>query len=143
MERRSRCLGKIKWPSDLPPFEAARRILAEFGGLEFHTPQSIIEIKPFIHNDSLREIHYYEGKVGAKLFPIAEMTIGDTLDLLVDPEGHIYTLYPFHSLEPLASSFGVAVNYLVNGFKIDEAVMNDDLGKVGLAGKAWKWMGQE
>lgn len=129
----------IEWPRDIPAFEAARKILSEFGGLKFRTRQSIIEIKPYIHNDTLQEIPFYEEKIGTKLFPIAEVTIGDTLDILVDPDGHIYTLYPFHSVEPLASSFSVALKYLVNGFKIDDAAVQEDLSKIGLAEKAWKW----
>jgi hypothetical protein len=102
---------QLKLPTSLSPFSAAERILTEFGNLKFGDKNEYALLDPSVGERVEKEIRGYERVIGRRLFLIGVWCHQDSMYLLVDVGGIIYTLD--HELRPFASSFNRAIDYLV------------------------------
>jgi hypothetical protein len=105
--------------------------LAEFGNLKFRDSSELVSLDPSEGERIAEEISRYEGKVGRSLYPIGILDGGDTLYLLIDETGVVYTLG--NELRPLALTIHRAIEYLVS----HRAGEDPALKQVGLHHKVW------
>lgn len=133
-------------------FPEAKRILTEFGGLKFGRPsQTIVDLDPAVGDEVAQPIAAFEQKIGRRLFPLGYYEHQDRIHLVVDDDGIVYTLQvgfgPLDSsghepiewaeLEPLASSFELAIDYLLRG-NVSKSETHGDLESIKMLGMIWK-----
>lgn len=126
----------LKLPAGFTAFPEAQRVLAEFGGLKFTKPYGSATLDPSVGEEISEEIHAYEKKLGRALYPVGIIDGGDTLYLLLDESGLVYTLT--YRLEPFASSFNQAIKYLVLVCTVNKREQREDLKSIGMFGKFWE-----
>src|SRR5690349_205911 len=91
---------ELTLPAGLEVFPAAKRVLSEFGNLEWGTPDSSVCLDPSVADKVVDAIHDYEKQLGSHLYPLG---CDDCVFFLIDGQGHIYAMD--NTLDPLASSF--------------------------------------
>jgi hypothetical protein len=126
--RRNR-LRQLRLPISMELFPAAERVLAEFGGLTFGSRTEHIALDPAWGEAFADEIKAYASLIGARLYPIGVMEHQDRHYILIDERGVVYTL--IDQLEPLASSFHRAIEFLVRG-TTDRKEIEEDLRSAGI-----------
>jgi hypothetical protein len=127
--------SQLKLPQSFAPFPAAQSVLSKFGGLRFGSRTESVVLEPALGEEVANEIKAFERLLGLRLFPVGVMEHQDRHYLLVDEQGVVYTL--IDELEPLASSFHRAIEYLVRG-KADRREVDEDLAAAGIARKSWR-----
>jgi hypothetical protein len=128
---------QLELPESLPVFAEAQRVLAEFGQLRLGTRHDRIHLGPSVEDDIVGEIKTYERRLGRRLYPIGVMEHQDPVQLLLDDHGIVYTLMPGLELEPMASSFDRAIEFLIRRHTSRQE-SRDDLRRVGISEKAWR-----
>jgi hypothetical protein len=126
---------RLKLPKSFPVFPEAKRILAEFGDLKFSDRTESVDLDPSVGEEVADEIRVFEKKLGRPLYPVGILEGGDALYLLIDDKGFVYALSG-RLLEPFASSFERAIEYLVRPKTEGERM--EDLQAAGVLGKVWK-----
>ena len=122
-------------PRGIEAFDAATKVLSEFGGLTFRIESGSTTLDPSTGDEIEDEIKGYAALLGRPLYPLGITGGGDTFFILIDPEGVVYALAG--TLEPLASTFDQALKYLSRFFTVDEREQQCDLAAIGLLGKSW------
>lgn len=121
-------------PTSLTVFPEARRVLSEFGALHFGNRMENVRIVPTMDEEIIESIKQYEIQLGTRLYPIGIMEHQDRHYLLIDENGVIYTL--IDQLEPLASTFELAIEYFVH-MTVNRRKVESDLQRIGMFGKVW------
>jgi hypothetical protein len=127
---------RLALPPSFDVFPAAQRVLTEFGGLIFKSASGYAKLDPMVGEEIAAEIQKYAAKLSRRLYPIGIVEGGDTIYILIDERGVIYMLAGW--LEPLASSFDRAIQYLAEVCAVNEAEKLQDLKTSGLLGLAWR-----
>jgi hypothetical protein len=122
-------------PQSIPVFPEARRILAEFGNLHFGNQNDFVIFSPSEADEVLEEIKLYSKITGRQFHPVGVMQHQDRHYILVDEMSIVYTL--IDELEPLASSFERAVEFLI-WRHTSRHEMEADLESIGMRGKIWR-----
>lgn len=122
---------QVSLPKSFSVFPSAKEAIAEFGNLKFQESSELVHLDPSEGERVAEEISRYERKVGCSLYPIGILDGGDTIYLLIDETGIVYTLSD--GLRPFALTFHRAIEYLVS----HRAGVDPALEKVGLHQKVW------
>lgn len=127
--------GRLTLPRGIEAFDAVRKVLSEFGGLTFRIKSGSTTLDPAVDDKIEGEIRQYAAVLGRPLYPLGITDGGDTIFILIDPEGVVYALGG--TLEPLASTFDQAIKYLSRVFTVNQSEQRRDLAAIGLLGKSW------
>jgi hypothetical protein len=122
-------------PTCLDVFAAAQQVLSEFGNLHFVTDDSHIILDPSLAEEVCETLKALQTEIGSRLYPLGIIDGGEYMYLIIDENGYIYFLTDI--LEPYASTFGRAIEFLV-GPRIVRKEMEQDLRNAGLFGKVWR-----
>ena len=129
-------LAELTLPRDRVLFDAAARVLGEFGGLKFVEQHGSADLDPHLADEVATEVTQFEHVTGKRFYPLGKIDGGDVLYLLVDEIGVIWTLSG--ALEPLASSFEQALRYLVKVCAYKPSEFRADLESIGMYGTSWR-----
>ena len=123
---------ELTLPNSFVVFPAARLTLSRYGNLTFRHPSETVTLDPSAGEEAAEEIAAFEKELGFSLYPIGLLDGGDTIYLLIDERGVVYSMSD--ELQAFALTADRAVEYLVR----HDGGFDDELDSIGMLGKTWR-----